>query len=179
MLVVSCGSNQTRYTVSIDPTTGVRTTDVRLGGNYGLVPTHQKRGNLGDGGGGGLLGAILPGFNYRDDYVRSFDEAYGGGQPSWIQVNDQGLTIMGPVDHSTRQEITGNSINRGIRNISTLVGWLGLMNTVEAIDLANEVTRRAEIKGTTDVRLQELFTEEELAGIDADLRKALAAYEVQ
>jgi len=117
---------------------------------------------------------ILPGFDYADDYDRTFAEAT---QPTRIEVTEQGMIIEGIVDHSTGADIKGNAINRGIRNVSTLVGWLKLMGTVEAVNLANEITERAKNAGTTDVRLQELFTQEELASIDADLTSMLAEIE--
>ena len=131
--VASCSS--TRYVV-FDPVTGNKKIDAKLGGNYGLVPTSQQRGNLGNGGNGGLLGAILPGFNYADDYSRTFAEA---AQPTRIEITEQGMTIEGVVDHSTGADIKGNATNRAVRNVSTLFGWLKTMGTIEDVNLSNEV----------------------------------------
>lgn len=171
-LCCSCAS--TRYTV-YDPVTGQKRIDAKLSGNYGMVPTLAERGSLGSGGGGtGLLGSLLPGFNYKDDSRRSFVEAQ---QPTRISVTESGLLIEGVVDHSTSQDIQGAAVNRGIRNVATLVGWLKTLNTVEAVNLANEITKRAEITGKTNVQLQELFTQAELAEIDAGLQTSLATIE--
>ena len=121
LTVVSCAS--TRYVV-YDSTTGKKKIDAKLGGNYGLIPTSQKRGNLGNGAKGGLL----PGFNYADDVERTFAEAT---QPTRIIITDQGMTIEGIVDHSTAADIKGDSTNRAIRNISTLAGWQKVMDTID------------------------------------------------
>jgi hypothetical protein len=118
-----------------DSVTGNKKIDAKLAGNYGLVSTSQVRGNLGNGGKGGLLGAILPGFDYADEYSRTFEEA---AQPTRIEVTEQGMIIQGIVDHSTGADIKGNATNRAIRNVSTLIGWLKTIGTVKDVNLANK-----------------------------------------
>lgn len=132
--VASCSS--TTYKSTVDPETGVRTVEAKLGGNYGLVPTSARRGNLGGSNSGGVLGWLLPSFNYSDDYDRQFAEAT---QPTRIEITDTGMIIEGVVDHSTGADIKGNATNRAVRNVSTLFGWLKTMGTIEDVNLSNEV----------------------------------------
>ena len=55
------GCAQTKYkSTTTHPDGTVTEWGGKLTGNYGLVPSSSKRGNLCDGGRGGLLGAILP-----------------------------------------------------------------------------------------------------------------------
>jgi hypothetical protein len=167
------GCAQTKYkSTTTHPDGTVTEWGGKLTGNYGLVPSSTKRGNLGDGGRGGLLGAILPGFNYKDATEREFAESR---QDTFIKMGAEGLTIHGPTDHGTGTAIAGDAVNRGIRNVSTLVGWLGLMGTAEALGLAKEATKRLDGRNATDVKLQELFTAEELAELDAGALKAALA----
>ena len=166
--ILSGCAKTTYHNTTTNPDGSVISFGAELSGNYGIIAQQADRGNVGDGGGGGILGAILPGFGYRDNYSRTFVEAEQGSR---VSVTKDGLFVDGPMDHSTGMEIQGNAINRGIRNIATLIGWWKTMGTVESIQLAKETTERLKDSNLTQVELQKLFTEEELAKFAADIEK--------
>ena len=140
-----------------------------LTGNYGLIPKHQTRGNQGDGGGGGLLGAILPGFDYSDAETREFYEAR---QNTYVRLGPDGITITGPVDHGTTTSIGGDAINRGVRNVATMAGWMATLDAAEAIHAANEATTRKVDTNATKkaVRADDNATKVRLKQIRVDSR---------
>ena len=123
----------------------------KLTGNYGLVPKRQTRGNQGDGGGSGLLGAILPGFDYADREQREFYEAR---QNTYVRLGPDGITITGPVDHGTTTSIAGDAVNRGIRNLATMAGWMATLDTAEAMQAADKATQVALDDNTTKAAIR-------------------------
>ena len=137
LAICLAGCAQTKIT-TYDSVSGKKRMETSLGGNYGLVPTHQSRGNAG-GGGGGFLSGLFPSFDYQDNHIREFAEAE---QPTRIEITEDGMIIEGVVDHSTTTDIAADATNRAIRNIATMVGWLKLFGTVEAINEAGEITAR-------------------------------------
>jgi len=142
LLVISLAATSCVRTVHkrYDPITGRQVQKTVLAGNYGITPKSTRRGNLGNGGKGGLLGAVLPGFNYEDGIEREF---YEPKQKTRIHIGADGsLTIEGPVDHSTGQDIQSHGINRAIRNIATLIGWNKALDTVKDIRFQSEKTKR-------------------------------------
>ena len=163
------------YNTTTNPDGSVTEWGGALTGDYGSILTMDGRNNDGQGGGGGLIGAILPGFGYKDSYTRRMAESE---HPIELSITREGLTYKGgPITHSTHNRDTWDGINRGIRNVATYLGWLATMNTIDSVLFEQEITDRLGDQNATDVKLQELFTQEELAAIDANTTLGLAEIE--
>jgi hypothetical protein len=173
-----CASTQytsTTTTYNPDGSKTVESWGANLTGNYGIIAKKHQRGNQGNGGNGqgekkGWLDSIM--FSYNDSMNTEFEQATG--IPTTLAFNKDGFVITGPVDHSTRADIIGNNVNRGIRNVATYLAAWKLIDGAQSAMAAREVTKRLGSKDATSVKLNELFTQKELAAIDSQTTLGLA-----